>query len=158
MQIDNVHTQGKNPSKPPTKRAGVKVLKCIMPKVRSAFLTDLSPMAQSSPSLSAPVRYLHSLVRRLLYSHLTPSTLSSPTALSTPILTPSSHCSMGDSVWCYDQCMSAALSSPGHQQGGLSTPAGGGRAQCSGVFSPLHSYSMSKMSYRRKGILQGADV
>lgn len=110
--------QRENPNKPPTKIAGVKVLKCIMPKTRSAFLSDLSPMAQSSPRLSAPVRYLHSLVRRLLYSHLTPSTLSSPTAPSTPILTPSSHRSMGDSVWCYDQCMSAALSSRGTSRGG----------------------------------------
>lgn len=61
--------------------------------------------------------YLHSLVRRLLYSHLTPSTLSSPSLppssvlqctpiLTLPLLLP--HRSMGEYVWCYDQCMSAA--------------------------------------------------
>lgn len=36
-------------------------------------------LSNVSPSVGAPARvYLHSLVRRLLYSHLTPSTLSSP--------------------------------------------------------------------------------
>lgn len=41
-------------------------------------------------SVGAPVRvYLHSLVRRLLYSHLTPSTLSSPSL--TPVLSPPVH-------------------------------------------------------------------
>lgn len=72
-----------------------------------------------SLSVGAPVRvYLHSLVRRLLYSHLTPSTLSSSPSSSssplpnshlstvlqrTPILTRPlllPHRSMGDSVWC----------------------------------------------------------
>lgn len=77
-----------------------------------------------SLSVGAPVRvYLHSLVRRLLYSHLTPSTLSSPSHPSsvfqcTPILTPPlllPHRSMGDYVWCYDQCMSAACPDKRHR-------------------------------------------
>lgn len=69
--------------------------------------------------VGAPVRvYLHGLVRRLLYSHLTPSTLSSPSLppssvlqctfiLTLRLLLP--HCSMGEYAWCYDRCMSAAL-------------------------------------------------
>lgn len=76
-------------------------------------------LSNVSPSVGAPVRvYLHSLVRRLLYSHLTPSTLSSPflppssvlqctSILTLPLLLP--HRSMGEYVWRYDQCMSAAL-------------------------------------------------
>lgn len=51
-------------------------------------------LSNVSLSVGAPVRvYLHSLVRRLLYSHLTPSTLSSPSLppssvlQCTPILT-----------------------------------------------------------------------
>jgi len=65
------------------------------------FETNLIPKSSTvlsnvSLSVGAPVRvYLHSLVRRLLYSHLTPSTLSSPSHPSsvfqcTPILTPPS--------------------------------------------------------------------
>lgn len=75
-------------------------------------------LSNVSLSVGAPVRVnLYSLVRRLLYSHLTPSTISSPTLppssvlqctpiLTLPLLLP--HCSMGENVWCYDQCMSAA--------------------------------------------------
>lgn len=87
------------------------------------FLKQFDPKSSTvlsnvSLSVGAPVRvYLHSLVRRLLYSHLTPSTLSSPSLppssvlqctpiLTLPLLLP--HCSMGEYVWCYDQCMSAA--------------------------------------------------
>lgn len=47
-------------------------------------------LSNVSLSVGAPVRvYLHSLVRRLLYSHLTPSTLSSPSL--PPVLSPPVH-------------------------------------------------------------------
>lgn len=47
-------------------------------------------LSNVSLSVGAPVRvYLHSLVRRLLYSHLTPSTLSSPSL--SPVLSPPVH-------------------------------------------------------------------
>lgn len=69
--------------------------------------------------VGAPVRvYLHGLVRRLLYSHLTPSTLSSPSLPPSSVLQCTSiltlrlllpHRSMGEYAWCYDRCMSAAL-------------------------------------------------
>lgn len=49
-----------------------------------------SVLLNVSLSVGAPVRvYLHSLVRRLLYSHLTPSTLSSPSL--PPVLSPPVH-------------------------------------------------------------------
>lgn len=69
--------------------------------------------------VGAPVRvYLHGLVRRLLYSHLTPSTLSSPSLPPSSVLQCTSiltlrlllpHRSMGEHAWCYDRCMSAAF-------------------------------------------------
>lgn len=92
-------------------------------------------LSNVSLSVGAPVRvYLHSLVRRLLYSHLTPSTLSSPSL--PPVLSPPVHShpdtppflllphrSMGDYVWCYDQCMSAALPVPPPSSGGRGSEA-----------------------------------
>lgn len=70
-------------------------------KKKNDFLILFKPIRQSDPksstvlsnvslSVGAPVRvYLHSLVRRLLYSHLTPSTLSSPSL--PPVLSPPVH-------------------------------------------------------------------
>lgn len=92
------------------------VTECKMPKMRRGciWFIDLNSLVrgkqiqtfwffwnQSDPksstvlsnvslSVGAPVRvYLHSLVRRLLYSHLTPSTLSSPSL--SPVLSPPVH-------------------------------------------------------------------
>lgn len=68
--------------------------------LQSSFETNPTPKSSSvlfkvSLSVGAPVRvYLQSLVRRLLYSHLTPSTLSStspPTRPQSASALPSRH-------------------------------------------------------------------
>lgn len=64
-------------------------------KLFDSFLNQSDPKSSTvlsnvSLSVGAPERvYLHSLVRRLLYSHLTPSTLSSPSL--PPVLSPPVH-------------------------------------------------------------------